>query len=215
MSVELGDYKTPKINPKKPIVALTFDDGPSEYTTKILNTLQQYEGRVSFFVLGNRVEANKSKINRAVHMGCEIICHSWDHPDLTKISGSKIKKQLINTITAIAKITNGASLMFRPPYGYINKKVEKIANKLGLALILWSIDPRDWESRNADEVYNYIMKYVKDGDIVLCHDVHETTAEAMSRLIPDLTEQGYQLVTVSELLVHKYGEIIPGLTYYK
>jgi len=213
--VELGDYKTPKINPKKPIVALTFDDGPSEHTTKILNTLQQYEGRVSFFVLGCKVAENESKINRAVHMGNEIICHSWNHPDFTKLSAGKIKKQLISTIIEIAKITNDASLMFRPPYGYINKKVEKTANNLGLATILWSVDPRDWESQNAEEVYNYIMKYVKDGDIVLCHDVHESTAEAMSRLIPDLVEQGYQLVTVSELLIQKYGKIEPGKLYYK
>ena len=211
----LGDYKTPKINPKKPIVALTFDDGPSECTTKILNTLQQYEGRVSFFVLGKEAAENESKINRALNMGCEIICHSWDHPDFTKISSGKIKKQIINTIIEIAKITNGASLMFRPPYGYINKKVEKVALKLGLAIILWSLDPRDWESRDAEAVYNHIMKNIKDGDIVLCHDVHDSTAQAMNRLIPELTEQGYQLVTVSELLIHKYGEIEPGRIYEK
>ncbi|MCL2820708.1 MAG: polysaccharide deacetylase family protein [Oscillospiraceae bacterium] len=211
----LGDYKTPKINPKKPIVALTFDDGPSEYTTRLLDILQQCEGRVSFFVMGNKLEENKSKIHRALNMECEIICHTWDHPDLTKTSGRKIKKQLIDTITEIARITQKVSLMFRPPYGYFNEKVEKIAAKLGLAIILWSIDPRDWESQDAESVYNYIMKDIEDGDIVLCHDVHKSTIEAMERLIPVLTEQGYQLVTVSELLLHKYGKIEPGKVYYK
>ena len=202
-----------RLDPKKPIVALTFDDGPSKYTTHILNLLEQYEGRVTFFVEGSKIAGNETKITRAHNMRNEIICHSWNHLDMTKLSGRAIKKQLIDTITAIARITQGASLMFRPPYGYLNKKVEKIAQKLGLAIILWSVDPRDWESKNAKSVYDHIMKNVKDGDIILCHDVHKSTAIAMTRLIPVLIEQGYQLVTVSELLHHKYGEIEPGRVY--
>jgi len=203
-----------RLDPKKPVVALTFDDGPSIFTTHILNTLQQYEGRVTFFVEGNKIAGNETKIARAHNMRNEIICHSWDHLDMTKLSGRAIKKQLIDTITAIARITQTASLMFRPPYGYINKKVEKIAQKLGLAIILWSVDPRDWESPNAEAVYNHIMTEVKDGDIILCHDVHKSTAEAMTRVIPELLEKGYQLVTVSELLLHKNGSIEPGKIYY-
>jgi len=213
--MRLGDYKTPKFNPKKPIIALTFDDGPSEHTTKLLNILQQCEARVSFFVLGSKVTLNKTKIDRAFNMGNEIICHSWDHPDMTKISAKKIKKQLIDTITEIARLTQNVSLMFRPPYGYYNKIVEKVALKLGLSIIMWSVDPRDWDTTDANAVYDYIMKNVKDGDIILCHDVHASTIEAMQRAIPDLQEQGYQLVTVSELLLHKYGKIEPGKTYYK
>jgi len=204
-----------RLDPKKPAVALTFDDGPSIYTTHILNLLEQHEGRVTFFVEGNKIAGNEPKIARAFNMRNEIICHSWDHLDMTKLTGRAIKKQLIDTITEIARITQDVSLMFRPPYGYINKKVEKIAQKLGLAIILWSVDPRDWESKDAKSVYDHIMKNVKDGDIILCHDVHESTAMAMTRLIPVLIEQGFQLVTVSELLLHKYGKIEPGRVYEK
>ena len=201
------------IDPSRPVVALTFDDGPSEYTSKILNTLQQYSGSVSFFVLGSKIAENKSKILRAMHMENEIICHSWDHPDLTKLSSKEIKKQLFDTIAEIAKVTGTVSLMFRPPYGYINKKVEKTAQKLGLAIINWSVDPNDWKFQDTDYVYSTIMNETKDGDIVLCHDTYDTTAEAICRVIPELTKQGYQLVTVSELLIYKYGFIEPGKLY--
>jgi len=201
--------------PTKPIIALTFDDGPSIHTSRILDTLQQHGGRVSFFVEGSKIDEHKSKVLRASHMECEIICHAWEHKDLTTLSSRAIKKQLIDTITAIAKVTGTVSLMFRPPYGGVNKKVEKIALKLGLAIIHWSADPEDWKIHNAGAIYSYIMDNVKDGDIVLCHDNYDSTATAMSRVIPDLIAQGYQLVTVSELLIQKYGEIEPGRLYHK
>ena len=204
-----------RLNPNKPAVAITFDDGPSEHTTQILNTLQQYDGRVTFFVMGSLVEANKTKILRAFNMRNEIICHAWDHKDLTKLSGRKIKKQLFDTIAAIAKLTGTVSLMFRPPYGFTNKKVEKISLKLGLSIIHWSVDPEDWDRENVNDemIYTKIMNDVKDGSIILCHDTHEHTANAMKRIIPELIERGYQLVTVSELLQNKYGTLEPGKIY--
>jgi len=194
-------------------IALTFDDGPSIYTTKILNILQQNEGRLSFFVMGNLVEEHKGKIIRAAHMGCEIICHSWDHSDYTKLSKRAIKKQLYNTVAAIASVTGKVSPMFRPPYGYYNENVEKVARKLGLSMVNWSVDPRDWECLDADAVYSVIMNEIKEGDIILCHDVYDSTAKAMSRVIPDLIAQGYELVTVSELLLSKYSELEYGRMY--
>jgi len=202
-----------KIDPTKPFVALTFDDGPSEYTTHILDTLHQYGGRATFFPSGNRVAENEGKIRRASHMGCEIISHAWDHKDLTKLSGRAIKKQLFDSVAAIAKVTGNVSLMFRPPYGYTNKRVEKVALKLGLSIVKWSLDPRDWESLNADAIYNYIANNIKNGDIILCHDLYDTTAEAMCRLIPELVERECQLVTVSELLLYIHGNIEPGKIY--
>jgi len=196
-------------------IALTFDDGPSIYTTRILNTLQQNEGHLSFFVMGSLVEEHKGKIYRASQMGCEIICHAWDHNDYTTLSKRAIKKQLFNTISAIAAVTGKVSEVFRPPYGNYNENVEKVARKLGLSIINWSVDSRDWENRDADMIYSTIMNEVKDGDIILCHDVYDSTAKAMSRLIPDLIAQGYELVTVSELLLSKYGDLEPGLLYLK
>jgi len=196
-------------------IALTFDDGPSIYTTRILNTLQHNEGRLSFFVMGSSVEEHKGKIMRAAYMGCEIICHAWDHQDYTKLSKRAIKKQLYNTIAAIATVTGSASLIFRPPYGVYNEKVVKVAQKLGLAMVNWSVDPKDWENFDADAIYSIIMNEVKEGDIILCHDVYDSTAKAMTRVIPDLIAQGYELVTVSELLQSKFGELEPGKMYYE
>ena len=202
-----------KIDSAKPFVALTFDDGPSEYTTQILDTLHRYGGQVTFFVTGNKVNEHKGKILRATAMDCEIICHAWDHSDLTKLSSRKIKKQLYDTIAAIASLTGKVSLMFRPPYGNSNEKVEKVARKLGLSIVNWSLDTNDWETQSAEDTYNCIIDNMKSGDIVLCHDVYESTALAMSRLIPRFLAEGWQFVTVSELLHHKHGELEPGKLY--
>jgi len=202
-----------KIDPSRPVVALTFDDGPGEHTSSILDILQQHGGHVSFFVTGSKIAGNESRILRAFHMDNEIICHAWDHPDLTKLPGRAIKKQLYDTIAEIAKITGTVSLMFRPPYGYVDKKVIKIAKKLGLAIVNWSVDPNDWKIRDAGAVYTYIMNEIKDGDIILCHDIYKSTAEATSHLVPELIKQGYQLITVSELLMYKYEAIEPGKLY--
>jgi peptidoglycan/xylan/chitin deacetylase (PgdA/CDA1 family) len=210
---KLTTVKINKLDPTRPAVALTFDDGPDVNTTRILDTLQQYEGRVSFFVSGNKIEEHKAKIFRALQMECEVICHAWNHTDLTKLSSKAIIKQLFDTIAAIAQISGTVSPIFRPPYGSTDKKVEKVAQKLGLSIVNWSLDPKDWESLDADAVYNHIAQNIQHGDIVLCHDVYESTAEAMSRLIPDLIDRGCQLVTVSELLLHKYGKLEPGRVY--
>jgi len=201
----------------KPIIALTFDDGPSMYTTRILDSLQQHGGRVSFFVLGSKIEEHKGKIYRAAQMDCEIICHAWDHVDLTQLSKRAVNKQIVDTITAIAKITGTVSLTFRPPYGQVNEKVHKIAKNLGLAIVNWSLDPKDSyvETATADSVYNYIIDNIKDGDIVLCHDIRESTSAAMDRLIPELISRDYQLVTVTELMEKKYGKPEPGRLYPK
>ena len=201
------------IDPTRPVVALTFDDGPSEHTSRILDILQLHGGRVTFFPTGIKVAENKSKILRALNMGCEIVSHAWDHTDLTKLSKRAVKKQLFDSIAAIAKVTGTVSLMFRPPYGSVNDRVIKVAQKLGLAIVNWSVDPRDWELLDTDAVHSYIVHEIKDGDIVLCHDIYESTAGAMCRLIPDLIAERCQLVTVSELLLHKYGTIEPGRVY--
>ena len=204
---------TYNFDPSKPIVALTFDDGPSEYTSRILDTLQKHGGRVSFFVDGIRIAEHKSKVIRAHLMDCEVLCHAWDHPDLTTLSPDEIKTQLTDTINAIEAVTGKVTKMFRPPYGYINETVTKVAKEMGLALINWSVDPNDWDTSDVDKILDYIMSNVKDGDIVLCHDVYDSTAKAMDILIPELIEQGCQLVTVSELLQYKYGDLEAGVLY--
>jgi len=201
------------IDPNKPIVALTFDDGPSEYTSRILDALQQHGGRVSFFVTGSKIAEFKNKIFRAHQMECEILCHAWDHSDFTTLSIDEIATQISRTNDAIADITGSVSNIFRPPYGNVNKKVIKAAKKLDFAIANWSLDSKDLESKDTDTILSNIMSTVKSGDIVLCHDVNDSTARAIELLIPELVERECQLLTISELLHYKYGSIESGKIY--
>jgi peptidoglycan/xylan/chitin deacetylase (PgdA/CDA1 family) len=201
------------IDPSKPMISLTFDDGPSKYTAQILNTLEKHNSAATFCVLGNLVEGRRDTVLRAHRIGCEIVGHSWDHKNLTALSESDIKKQILDTGKKIESITGSSPKIYRPPYGAVNDKVKNVSKNLGYSLLLWSVDPQDWKSKNADAVYNAIMKNVKNGSIILCHDLYGSTATAMERVVPELIKRGYQLVTVSELMKHSGGKFEAGKTY--
>jgi peptidoglycan/xylan/chitin deacetylase (PgdA/CDA1 family) len=203
-----------EVDPSRPMVALTFDDGPSRYTPQILDILERYGARATFFTIGNLVNNNKDTVLRAVELGCEVAGHSWDHKDLTKLGEDQLRRQLSDTAATIEAITGIALPFFRPPYGAVNDRLKSVAGELGYALINWSVDPNDWRDRDADVVYERIMRDVRDRYIVLSHDLYGTTAQAMERVIPALLAQGYQLVTVSELLYHTHGgELEAGRVY--
>jgi peptidoglycan/xylan/chitin deacetylase (PgdA/CDA1 family) len=199
------------IDPAKPMVALTFDDGPSPYTSHVLDLLEQYNCSATFFVVGNVVNARKDVVRRAYNMGCEIGGHSWSHRDLTKISEEDVRQELTKTSNAVQDITGTAPKFYRPPYGAVNSQVKSISADMGLPLICWSVDTRDWKTRNADAVYNSVMNETKDRSIVLVHDLHKTTADAMDRVIPALLDKGYQLVTVSQLMEYSGKTLEPGV----
>ena len=204
-----------EIDPSKPMIALTFDDGPSANTGRILDVLKQYNGRATFFVTGNRVANYRGTILRAQELGCEIAGHSWNHKDLTKLSESSIRAQILDVEKAIYSVTGVSPPIYRPPYGAQDSKVRRVSGELGYALIMWSVDTLDWKYRNANYIYNAVMKGESDGAIVLCHDLHSTTADAMERVIPELVSRGYQLVTVSELIYHRAGKPEAGKSYNK
>ena len=201
------------IDPTKPMIALTFDDGPSVYTNKILDILEQYNSRATFCVLGSFAEGNYYTVLRQHEIGCEVIGHSWNHRDLTKLSEQDIRAQLIETNNTIESITGVAPIAHRAPYGAVNNSVRKVSRELGLSIILWTVDTQDWKTRNADAVYTYIMNNAFDKSIILCHDLHSTTAAAMERVVPELIDSGYQLVTVSELLYFSGKIQEPGVVY--
>ncbi|MCL2461393.1 MAG: polysaccharide deacetylase family protein [Defluviitaleaceae bacterium] len=209
-----ADQTDDKIDPSKPMVALTFDDGPSKYTAKILDLLEKYDARATFCVIGNLAESRKDTILREVDLGCEVIGHSWDHRDMTKLSVSQIKAEILDTNEIIESITGVAPSMYRPPYGAVNNTMKQVSKDLGFSLINWSVDTLDWQSRNANAVYNAVMKDTKDRSIILCHDLYGSTADAMERVIPKLIAQGYQLVTVSELIKYSGGTFEAGKVYY-
>ncbi|MDR1262175.1 MAG: polysaccharide deacetylase family protein [Oscillospiraceae bacterium] len=194
-------------------VALTFDDGPSVYTKRILDTLERYGAKATFCVLGSRVNNYASTIERANRMGCEIIGHSWSHKSLTSLPLAEIENDISRTASVIKRVTGTAPKLFRPPYGSVNNDVRLAARRQGAAIIMWSVDTLDWSSRNADRVYNAIMSEVKNGSIILCHDMYATTADAVSLAVPELIRRGYQLVTVSELLRFDENGVTAGMTY--
>jgi peptidoglycan/xylan/chitin deacetylase (PgdA/CDA1 family) len=207
-------HTQPDIDPDKPMIALTFDDGPSKATSRILNLLKENGGKATFCVLGNRVREYKKPIKRATAMGCQIIGHSWDHKDLTKLSKSEIRTELTDTANAIEKACGIRPVMYRPPYGAVNDTVKSVSKDLGLSMINWNIDTLDWKTKNANAIYKAVMKDVSDGDIILCHDIYSTTADAMERVIPGLVKKGYQLVTVEELLSFSKKTVKPGNVYF-
>lgn len=184
---------------KRPRVALTFDDGPSGYTSQILRILRENGARASFCVIGNRVSEYSRTIETAIGQGCEIISHTYSHENLKKLDDADVQYQLQMANSLIEQVAGQQPRYLRPPYGAVDDRVMWIAQENGLMVVKWTIDTRDWEHRDADKTYEAIMRDVKDGSIVLCHDLYQPTAEAMERVIPDLIAMGYELVTVSEL----------------
>lgn len=198
------------IDPSKPMVALTFDDGPSPYTPGILDTLEKYKSRATFFEVGNRINQYPGTVLRISRMGCEIGNHSYDHPLLGNASAAKIHSQISSTDAKIKAVTGKRPALFRPPYGSIGSSLR---NNAGRPMILWSIDTLDWKYRNADSVYRAVIGHVKDGDIILMHDLYGSTRTAVQKIVPQLRKQGYQLVTVSELAQYKNVKLSAGKSY--
>ncbi len=199
------------IDPDQPMIALTFDDGPGKYTDKLLNCLEENNSVATFFTLGYLVEAYPEIAKREVTLGCEIGSHTWEHTKLTNLSGAEAAEAVNKAGDKIKEVTGKAISTYRPPEGAYN---DTVLEAVELPAIMWSIDTLDWKTRNADATYDKVMQNVKDGDIILMHDIHEPTVEAALRLIPALIEEGYQLVTVSELLEYKKGGAEAGKVYF-
>lgn len=199
----LSIAESPQIDPDKPMVAITFDDGPNPATTpELLDLLKKYDVRCTFFMVGKNVEANPDIVKRIYQEGHELGNHSWDHADLSQLNEAQIIEELQSTDDAIFKACGHDPLYIRPPFGAMSDVYQ---NTVDRDSILWTIDTRDWESHDASKIKKIIDTYVSDGSIILLHDIHEDSVKAMKSVIPGLLEKGYQLVTVSDL--YKYGRI--------
>lgn len=201
------------IDPSRPMLALTFDDGPSEITPRILAALDAAGGRGTFFMVGERLDAYAGIVRQVAAQGSEIAVHSWTHRDLTRLRDSTARREIENTGNAIERIAGVKPKLLRPPYGSTSKKLRGICGELGLAVITWNVDPEDWKTRSAESTYRQIISQARDGAIILSHDLYASTGDAMTRVIVELTRQGYQLVTVSELLEYRAGGAIAGHSY--
>ena len=207
---KLGDFPfLPKrVDPEKKLIAFSFDDGPSRKNTeKILKALDKNNARATFFMLGQNAKYYPDLVKKVEESGNEVAGHSWNHPLLTKLGKKGVKKQMSQMNEAIASVTGSDVGLLRPPYGSINRTVK---NTVKDPLILWSIDTLDWKTLNADKTADAILKQAKDGDIILMHDIHAPTAEAVKKELPKLEKKGFQVCTVSELLEARNITLHPG-----
>ncbi len=199
------------INPKKKMVALTYDDGPyTSVTNQILDTLEEYNARATFFVVGSRVSTYKDCIKREAKMGCEIGNHTYNHTILTSVNAKTIKSEISKTNDAVKKITGQAPTIVRTPGGAVNSTVK--AN-VKYPMFNWSVDTLDWKYRNSSSVVSSIKSNVRDGSIILMHDLYGSTGNATEQIVPWLVKNGYQLVTVSELMAVKGIDVQNGQLY--
>ena len=198
------------IDASKPMVALTFDDGPGERTGELLDQLEKYNAHATFFMQGKNIPGKEDFVKKMKETGCELGNHSYDHPQLTKLSADKIANQIGTTNDLIQQAAGSTATVMRPPYGAIN---DTVRSSVGLPMILWSIDTLDWKTRNAQSSIDTVMNDVQDGDVILMHDIHTESIDAALVLIPKLEEAGYQLVTVSEMAKAKGVALQNGEKY--
>ena len=207
-----GGYRlNPSPDPSKPTVAFTFDDGPHPSNTKvIIDILKKYNSTATFYTLGNLASRYPNIVKYTVDNGMEIASHTYAHAKLTSLSLTNLLADIGNASSSIYNACGVYPKTLRPPYGATNDTVKYNA---GLPLVLWSVDTLDWKHRNAQIVSDYILNTVKDGDIVLLHDIHQTTAEAMKIVIPELTNRGFNIVSVSTLALMKGINLSAGNVY--
>jgi len=195
---DMSAFSIEGIDPEDKVVALTFDDGPNPSTTRqVLEALKKYNGVATFFLLGELADEYPEVVQEIYESGNEIGNHSYDHKDFKQISTEDMMDEVESTNQAIFDAVGARPILVRPPYGNVT---DSIASNIGRACILWTVDPEDWKHRDEEIDYNNVMNYVGDGDIVLMHDIYQQTADAAERVIRDLTNQGYKLVTVSQMI---------------
>ena len=208
---------TPTVTPEpaatpesKGMIALTFDDGPSDFTDRLLDCLEANNVKATFFLAGQEVEYFQKPVTRMEELGCEIGNHSYDHPDLATLSADDVTSQLSRTDQLIEDLTGHIATVVRPPYGSFNDTVAGIAAR---PLILWSVDTLDWETQNVDSTVQNVMDNAADGQIILMHDIFKESVDAAEIFIPQLIQEGYQLVTISELAAAKGITLENGVSY--
>lgn len=196
----------------KKLVAITFDDGPSEYSLEILDCLIENDSKATFFELGSRMKNNREITKKLYLNGMEIGNHTYSHKYLTRLNTNEVLEEINSTSILFNEITGDNIKLLRAPYGSVNSSVRNLSP---FPIISWNIDTKDWLYKDPDKSIPIILEHVSDGDIILMHDVHEPTIELVKRIVPDLKGRGYELVTVSELAKIKNIELENGVVYRK
>ena len=191
-------------------IAFTFDDGPGEYTDELLDCLEENNAHATFFMLGQNVGSWESTVQRMADIGCEIGSHSWDHPNLYNLSMDSVAKEFSDTDAALEKACGQKASVARAPYGNWS---DDIISTVGKPFFTWSLDSMDWSYLDVNKDYDAVMNGdLTDGSIILMHDIHEPSVQAAIKMIPELVQKGYKLMTVSELAAAK-GVTLQGANY--
>lgn len=202
--------------PNQKLVALTFDDGPGAYSDSILDTLKSHNAKATFFMNGYKVRRYARQVKRMADEGHQIANHTYNHPYLTKCSNAKIQQELRATAEAFTEVTGltgtgDTGFYLRPPYGAFNSRVVAAA---GVPVIWCTVDSGDWKYQNANRLVTYTGSVARDGDIVVMHETHRTTAQGLGRLLDSLQAQGFEMVTLEDLFWRRGITPKPGVTYY-
>ena len=201
------------VDPTRPMVALTFDDGPhAVYTDQILDILEKNGAVATFFEVARNLPKAPDAVRRAVDLGCEIGSHSYRHANLGKMDQAAQQADQAAADAIFQEVLGTTPTLLRPPYGSMNKTLKTTC---GRSIVTWTIDPEDWLCKNADKVVASVQNAGNlDGQVILLHSIYGSTVEATEVLVPWLLEQGYQLVTVSELIQLRFGDQVePNRTY--
>ncbi len=199
-----------KIDKSKKMIALTFDDGPNYNTSKVIDVLNKYDIKATFFVLGSRAINNKDILKKMADSGMEIGNHTYNHLLLTKYDENKIRSEIEDTSEVIYSATKKRPKLLRPSYGSVNNKIKKVAN---MPIIIWDIDTLDWKYHNSKRITSRVVNKVRDGDIILMHDIYSASLNALSNIISILQDNGYEFVTIDELFYYKGISLENGKVY--
>lgn len=203
---DLSEFKDKKL------IAFTFDDGPGgKSTSKLLDNLDKYNARVTFFVLGSRVNTFSENLRRAYLMGNTIGSHTFNHFNLYKLSEEAQMEEIVSTNKAIESVIGQKTIYLRPPYGNIKNEIKE---QSGMYTILWNIDTEDWKKKNADKIADHIIEHAHDGAIVLLHDIYMFSVDGALKAMEVLQKEGYAFVTIEEMLELKGKTLEPLKSYY-
>ncbi len=206
MKTPIEPAPQPKVDPKKKMIAFTFDDGPKPKNTfAIIDELEKYNGRGTFFMLGQNVALYPDIVKEVYKRGHEVENHSWDHAReiaaLGTMNAQQVTEEVYKPNDEIFKLTGYEPQYFRPPYGAINETLESVC---GLDMVRWDIDSEDWKNHNPSLMTKIIEEKAKVGYVVvLMHDIHDESVEGVKKVLKDLHNSGYQFVTIDTLLQYE------------
>ena len=198
------------INASKKLIAITFDDGPGSYTDRLVDILNSNKVNATFFMLGKNLGNYRSTVLNVYNSGNEIGYHSYAHANFKRQDLETIKSEFATSNEILKSITGTTFSLIRPPYGSINADIK---NAIDASFILWNVDTEDWRHKDPEYLLNYTLENISEGSIVLFHDIHASSVDAIEKILPYLYVEGYQVVTVSELAEHFNTDLEAHKTY--